>query len=42
MEFILKARVSRSDGRTIRRALDQLAAEATVKKAANEFIVEAS
>jgi hypothetical protein len=40
MEFKLKARVSRSDARTIRHVLDQLAAKGAVKKAAEDFIVE--
>jgi hypothetical protein len=40
MEFKLKARVSRSDARTIRHALDQLSAKAAVKRAAEDFIVE--
>ena len=40
MEFTLQARVSRSNARTIRLALDQLAADAAVKKAAEDFIVE--
>ena len=40
MEFTLKARVSRSDARTIRHAVDQLAAKGAVKKAADDFIVE--
>jgi len=41
MKFKLKARVSRSDARTIGQALEQLAAHGTVRKAAEEFIVEA-
>ena len=41
MNFKLKARVSRSDAGTIRQALDQLAAKGSVKKAAEEFMVEA-
>jgi hypothetical protein len=41
MNFKLKARVSRSDAQTIGRALDQLAAKSSVRKAAEEFIVEA-
>jgi hypothetical protein len=40
MEFKLKARVSRSDARTIRHALDQLAAKGAVKREAEDFIVE--
>jgi hypothetical protein len=41
MNFKLKARVSRSDARTIRHALEQLAAKGSVRKADEEFIVEA-
>jgi hypothetical protein len=41
MNFKLKARVSRSDAGTIRHALEQLAAKGSVKKSAEEFIVEA-
>jgi len=41
MEFKLTARVSRSDARTIRRALDQLGAKGAVKKEAEDFRVEA-
>jgi hypothetical protein len=41
MNFQLKARVSRSDARTIQQALDQLAAKGSVRKAAEEFVVEA-
>ncbi|MFY9727518.1 MAG: hypothetical protein WB579_22510 [Bryobacteraceae bacterium] len=41
MEFILKARITRSDGRTIRHALEQLAAKGAVKKAAEDILVEA-
>jgi hypothetical protein len=41
MEFKLKARVSRSNARTIRQALKQLAAQASVRKAAEDFVVEA-
>ncbi len=40
MEYTLKARVSRCGARTIRRALDQLAARGAVKKAAEGFLVE--
>lgn len=40
MEFKLKARVSRSDDRTIRQALDQLAAKCAVEPAAGDFIVD--
>jgi hypothetical protein len=39
--FKLKARVNRSDAQTIRQALDQLAAKASVKKEGDEFLVEA-
>jgi len=42
MEFHLKARISRSDARTIRQVLDQLAAKGAVKKTAEDFIVEAA
>jgi len=41
MDFKLKARVNRSDARTIRQALDQLAARGSVKKEGDEFLVEA-
>ena len=41
MEFTLRARVSHSNGRTIRHALDQLAAKGAVKKSAEDFLVEA-
>ena len=41
MDFKLKARVNRSDARTIRQALDQLAARGSVKKEGYEFLVEA-
>ena len=41
MNFKLKARVSRSDARTIRHALEQLAARGSVRKEAEQFIVEA-
>ncbi len=41
MNFKLKARVSRSDARTIQHALEQLAAKGSVSKAAGELIVEA-
>jgi hypothetical protein len=41
MEFKLKARVSRSDVRTIEHALAQLAANGAVKEMAEDFIVEA-
>ena len=41
MKFKLKARVSRSDARTIRQALDQLAARGSAKEAAEEFVIEA-
>ena len=39
--FRLKARVNRSDARTIRQALDQLGAKGSVKKAGDEFLVDA-
>ncbi|MGA2631891.1 MAG: hypothetical protein ABSG54_16975 [Terriglobia bacterium] len=41
MNFKLKARVNRSSARTIRQALDQLAAKGSVSKAGDEFLVEA-
>ena len=41
VNFMPKARVSRSDAQTIRRALEQLAAKGSVRKAAEEFIVKA-
>jgi hypothetical protein len=41
MNFKLKARVSRSDAQTIRHALEQLSAKGSVKKAEEDFIVEA-
>jgi len=41
MNFKLKARVGRSDPQTIRHALEQLAAKGSVKRAAEQFIVEA-
>ncbi|MGA2001489.1 MAG: hypothetical protein ABSG52_15990 [Terriglobales bacterium] len=41
MKLKLKARVSRSDARTIRHALGQLSAKGSVKKAGDEFVVEA-
>jgi hypothetical protein len=41
MDFKLKARVNRSDARTIWQALDQLAARGSVKKEGDEFLVEA-
>ncbi len=41
MNFKLKARVGRSDARTIQQALDQLAAKGSIKEAADGFMVEA-
>jgi len=41
MNFKLKARVSRSDARTIQQSLDHLAARGSVKEAAEEFVIEA-
>jgi len=41
MTFKLKARINRSDARTIQQALDQLAAKGSVKQEGDEFIVEA-
>jgi hypothetical protein len=37
----LKARINRSDGETIRQALDQVAAKGSVRKEGDEFLVEA-
>jgi hypothetical protein len=41
MKLKLKARVNRSDARTIRQALDQLAAKGSVRRDGDEFVVEA-
>ena len=41
MKLKLKARVKRSDARTIRHALEQLPAKRSVWKAGDEFVVEA-
>ena len=41
MKLKLKARVNRSDAKTIREALDQFAAKRSVRKEGDEFIVEA-
>ena len=41
MNFKLKARVNRSDARTIGQALEQLAAKGSVSKEGDEFVVEA-
>jgi len=41
MNFKLKARVSRSDAQTLRHALEQLSAKGSVKKAGEDFMVEA-
>ena len=41
MKLRLKARVNRSDARTVRHALDQLSAKGSVRKAGDEFVVEA-
>jgi hypothetical protein len=41
MTFKLKARINRSDARTIQQALDQLAARGSVKQEGDEFIVKA-
>jgi len=41
MNFTLKARINRSDARTIKQALDQLAAKGSVTKEGDEFVVEA-
>lgn len=41
MRLKLKARINRSDAQTIQHALDQLSATGSVRKAGDEFIVEA-
>jgi hypothetical protein len=41
MKLNLKGRVNRSDARTIRHALEQLSAKGSVRKADDEFVVEA-
>jgi hypothetical protein len=41
MKLKLKARVNRSDDRTIRHALEQLSAQGSVRKDGDEFVVEA-
>jgi uncharacterized protein (DUF1778 family) len=41
MKLKLKARVSRSDARTIRHARGQLSEKGSVRKAGDEFVVEA-
>ena len=41
MKLKRKARVNRSDTRTIRHALEQLSAKASVRKKGDEFVVEA-
>jgi hypothetical protein len=41
MKLNLKARVNRSDARTIRHALEQLAGKGSVTKTGDEFVVEA-
>jgi hypothetical protein len=41
MNFKLNARINRSDAETIRQALDQLAAKASVRKKGDEFLIEA-
>ena len=41
MKLNFKARVNRSDARTIRHALEQLSAKGSVRKAGDEFIVDA-
>ena len=41
MKLKPQARINRSDAGTIRQALDQLAAKGSVKKAGDEFVVEA-
>jgi hypothetical protein len=41
LNFKLKARINRSDARTIQHALDQLTAKGSVKKDGDEFLVGA-
>jgi repressor of nif and glnA expression len=41
MKLRLRARVNRSDARSIRHALEQLSAKGSVRKAGDEFVVEA-
>jgi hypothetical protein len=41
MKLKLKAQVSRSEAQTIRRALKQLAAKGSIRKADEDFVVEA-
>ncbi len=41
MKLKLKARVNRSDARTIRHALEQLSAQGSVRRDGDEFVVEA-
>lgn len=41
LNFKLKARINRSDTRTIRQALDQLAPKGSIRREGDEFIVEA-
>jgi hypothetical protein len=41
MDFKLKARINRSDAKTIQQALDRLAAKCSVRKEGDEFLVEA-
>jgi hypothetical protein len=41
LKLKLKARINRSDARTIQQVLDQLAAKGSVKKDGDEFVVEA-
>jgi len=40
VNFKLKARINRSDDRTIQQALGQLAAKGSIGKKGNEFIVD--
>jgi hypothetical protein len=42
LKLKLKARINRSDARTIRQALDQLVAKGSIKKEGDEFVVEAA
>ncbi len=41
MSFKLKARVNRSNPKTIRQALEQLSAKGWVRKSVDEFVIEA-
>jgi hypothetical protein len=41
LKFKLKARINRSDPRTIQQALDQLTAKSSARKEGSEFVLEA-